>query len=161
MRGMPKPRHPLSTLTNSTRQLLRHSAAALSNRRLLPAALRKRLNLLERPVATSPPDNRRKKTSPELQAYLAELKASGSRKKVVRDFRELAHYAYVFDPDYYKSQLNREEAQKLNSIGDDAQLANVDLQNWLQKQQQTLQMMSNISKALHDTAMAIIRKIGG
>ena len=50
---------------------------------------------------------------------------------------------------------------KLNSIGDDAQLANVDLQNMLQKQQQTLQMMSNISKALHDTAMAVIRKMGG
>jgi len=50
---------------------------------------------------------------------------------------------------------------KLNSVGDDAQLANVDLQNILQKQQQTLQMMSNISKMLHDTAMAVIRKIGG
>jgi hypothetical protein len=50
--------------------------------------------------------------------------------------------------------------QKMNSIGDDAQLANVDLQNMLQKQQQTMQMMSNISKLLHDTAMAIIRKIG-
>lgn len=34
----------------------------------------------------------------------------------------------------------------LNTIGDDAQLANVDLQNVLQKQQQTLQMISNISK---------------
>ena len=44
---------------------------------------------------------------------------------------------------------------------DDAQLANVDLQNWLQKQQQTLQMMSNISKMLHDTAMSVIRKVGG
>ena len=44
---------------------------------------------------------------------------------------------------------------------DDAQLANVDLQNVLQKQQQTLQMMSNISKMLNDTAMAVIRKIGG
>ena len=51
--------------------------------------------------------------------------------------------------------------EKLNSVGDDAQLANVDLQNMLQKQQQTMQMMSNISKMLHDTAMAIIRKIGG
>ena len=36
--------------------------------------------------------------------------------------------------------------ERLASIGDDAQLANVDLQNVLQKQQQTLQMMSNISK---------------
>ena len=51
--------------------------------------------------------------------------------------------------------------QKLSSVGDDAQLANVDLQNILQKQQQTIQLMSNISKMLHDTALAIIRKIGG
>jgi hypothetical protein len=53
-----------------------------------------------------------------------------------------------------------EDAQ-LESMGDDAQLANVDLQNTLQKQQQTLQTLSNISKALHDTAMAVIRKMGG
>lgn len=52
-------------------------------------------------------------------------------------------------------------SEKLNTVGEDAQLANVDLQNMLQKQQQTMQMMSNISKQLHDTAMAIIRKIGG
>lgn len=51
--------------------------------------------------------------------------------------------------------------EDLNSVGDDAQLANVDLQNMLQKQQQTLQMMSNISKMLYDTAMAVVRKISG
>ena len=51
--------------------------------------------------------------------------------------------------------------QQLTTVGDDAQLANVDLQNALQKQQQTLQMLSTISKMLHDTAMAVIRKIGG
>ena len=51
--------------------------------------------------------------------------------------------------------------EKLNSLGDDAQLANVDLQNILQKQQQTLQMISNISKLLYDTAQAVISKIGG
>jgi hypothetical protein len=45
----------------------------------------------------------------------------------------------------------------LNTVGDDAQLTYVDLQNMLQKQQQTLQMLSNISKMLHDTAMSIIR----
>ena len=50
--------------------------------------------------------------------------------------------------------------QQLASVGDDAQLANIDLQNMLQKQQQTLQMISNVSKMLHDTAMAITRKIG-
>jgi hypothetical protein len=51
--------------------------------------------------------------------------------------------------------------QRLNALGDDAQLANVDLQNILQKQQQTLQMMSNISKLLYDTATSVIRKLGG
>lgn len=50
--------------------------------------------------------------------------------------------------------------RKLTSIGDDAQLANIDLQNMLQKQQQTFQMLSNISKVLHETALAVIRKIG-
>jgi hypothetical protein len=51
--------------------------------------------------------------------------------------------------------------ERLGTVGDDAQLANVDLQNVLQKQQQTLQMMSNISKTLHDTSLAVIRKMGG
>jgi hypothetical protein len=59
--------------------------------------------------------------------------------------------------------LSREELLKnsSNSIGDDAQLANVELQNMLQKQQQTLQTISSISKLLHDTAMSVVRKIGG
>ena len=43
----------------------------------------------------------------------------------------------------------------------DEQLADIDLQNILQKQQETLQLMSNISKMLYDTAAAVIRKIGG
>src|SRR4029453_7627530 len=59
-----------------------------------------------------------------------------------------------------EAEIKRRE-EELNSIGDDAQLANVDLQNMLQKQQQTLQMMSNISKMLHDTAMSVIRRPGG
>jgi len=51
--------------------------------------------------------------------------------------------------------------EQLNSIGDDAQLANVDLQNTSQKVQQLLQMLSNISKMNHDNAMSMIRKISG
>jgi hypothetical protein len=49
--------------------------------------------------------------------------------------------------------------ESLNAIGDDSQLANVDLQNWLQKQQQILQMLSNISKQLHDTAKSVIQNM--
>jgi hypothetical protein len=50
--------------------------------------------------------------------------------------------------------------QQLSTVVHDAQSANIDLQNSLQKQQQTIQMLSNVSKILHDTAMAVIRKIG-
>ena len=50
--------------------------------------------------------------------------------------------------------------EDLAEMGDDAQLGNIDLQNALQKQQQTLQLLSNVSKMLHDTSMAVIRKIG-
>ncbi|MCH7653519.1 MAG: hypothetical protein IIB14_07585 [Chloroflexi bacterium] len=59
-----------------------------------------------------------------------------------------------------QESLIEELDARLSSIGDDAQLANMDLQSNLQKQQQILQTMSNVSKMLHDTAMAVIRKIG-
>lgn len=49
--------------------------------------------------------------------------------------------------------------EQLQGIGDDAQLANIDLQNALQKQQQTMQMMSNIMKSQHDTLKAIINNM--
>ncbi len=57
-------------------------------------------------------------------------------------------------------RLVRAWEEELSESGDDSQLANIDLQNMLQKQQQTIQMLSNISKVLHDTATAVIRKIG-
>jgi len=43
---------------------------------------------------------------------------------------------------------------------DDAQLANIDLQNMMQRQQQTVQTLSEVSKTMDDTVMAILRKIG-
>lgn len=49
--------------------------------------------------------------------------------------------------------------EDLNTMGDDSQLANVDLQSTLQKQQQMLQMLSNLSKQLHDTAKSVIQNI--
>jgi len=58
-------------------------------------------------------------------------------------------------------QINVDEfEQRLNEVGDDAQLANIDLQNVLQKQQQLVYMLSNVSKLLQDTALEVIRKIG-
>lgn len=43
--------------------------------------------------------------------------------------------------------------------GGTGRLASLDLQTALQKQQRSLQTMSNVSKTMHDTAMAVIRKI--
>ena len=53
-----------------------------------------------------------------------------------------------------------EEKLKEQEESGEGGLENIDLQNVLEKQQQTLQTMSNMSKTLHDTAMAIIRKMG-
>ena len=84
--------------------------------------------------------------------------AVGQRNRV--RFAQLTQGARQATRDATRQQIAAWEAS-LNTLGDDAQLANVDLQNILQHQQQTLQMMSNISKMLYDTAMSIIRKIGG
>jgi len=58
----------------------------------------------------------------------------------------------------FNSLINQMES-KLDSVGDDAQLANVDLQNTLQHQQQALQMLSDIEKSDYDTSMAIIKNL--
>ena len=47
------------------------------------------------------------------------------------------------------------------SEGVDSQLANFDMQNNLQQQQHTIQMLSNISRILRDTRMGVIRKYSG
>ena len=49
--------------------------------------------------------------------------------------------------------------EKVSFTDEDKQLANLDLQNSLQRQQQTLQTLSNVSKAAHDVAMASIRNM--
>ena len=100
----------------------------------------------------------------DLQFYAAKVKHMSEQKQAVRDYLQslremqdgISSRAVMDD---LKNTIEAAE-EKLNSIGEDAQLANIDLQNTLQKQQQTIQMLSNISKALHDTAMAVIRKIG-
>ena len=48
----------------------------------------------------------------------------------------------------------------ITSLGDDAQLQMLDLQQALQRQTQMIGMMAAIQKSMHDTVMDIIRKIG-
>jgi hypothetical protein len=53
-----------------------------------------------------------------------------------------------------------EQQAWLQQRADDSQLATLDLTDQAARQQQVMQMMSNVSKSLHDTAMSVIRKIG-
>lgn len=50
---------------------------------------------------------------------------------------------------------------RLTSLAEEEQLMQINLQTEIEKQQQTIQTISRISKLLNDTAMAVIRKIGG
>ncbi|WP_038553577.1 rhamnan synthesis F family protein [Synechococcus sp. KORDI-52] len=118
MSGMPKQRRSLSPFSNATRKAFMRSASALGRSKILPRKLRNQLNRLGKDKHQNQPNNRRKKTTPELQEYIKSLQSEGTSKRIVRDFRELAHYAYVFDIEHYKSQLELEEAGKLQSIGD-------------------------------------------
>ena len=77
-------------------------------------------------------------------------------------WRAISNYrpqAVIRSTDPIDALLSKWE-EELQTIGDDAQLENVDMQNVLQKQQQAMQTMSCMSKTLHDIAMAVIRKIG-
>ena len=48
--------------------------------------------------------------------------------------------------------------EKLNSIGDDAELADIDLQGTLDKQQETIDMLAAMGKVQRDTADTVIKK---
>ncbi len=48
---------------------------------------------------------------------------------------------------------------KLSALEEDAQLENIDIPSLVKKQQQTIQMAINLSKLLHDTALAVVRKM--
>jgi hypothetical protein len=94
-------------------------------------------------------------TTKDLQFFKDKVQSFNKDKSALRD--EIKSMREKTTPDAKIKKLE----ERLNQLGDDSQLANVDLQNILQKQQQTLQMMSNISKTLFDTAQSVIRKMGG
>ena len=90
------------------------------------------------------------------------LKLVGENEELARGLVQLAaEHGFEFS-----DELNEEELGGISgglspqTTGDDEQLEAVDMQNWLQKQQQTLQMMSTLSRTVHDTIMTEIRNIG-
>jgi len=94
-------------------------------------------------------------TNADLQFYAAKIRAFNEQKDTIR--------GTIAEMRDHREEVEEQIAaweDELQQICDDAQLADVDLQNRLQKQQQALQMMSNIAKMLQDTAMNVIRRIG-
>ena len=126
----------------------RFEAVALNPQPLPPKDINEMVQWVLRESYTS--------STEDLRFFAEKVKFFNEAKKQVRDALHGAREA-LGEVDSHIQGLE----DKLNSVGDDAQLANVDLQNTLQKQQQTLQMMSNISKLVHDTMSSLIRKIGG
>ena len=96
---------------------------------------------------------------------------------IAKAFKEHAHTYEIGEVEYELCIPNRVPPAEVNSIeqlkyeitrweevlvtiGEDAQLAQIDIQNWTQKTQSALAMLSNFSKLSHDSIMAIIRNIG-
>ena len=89
---------------------------------------------------------------------MASCDAGGKGARAKRG-NQVGHLAHRLDAAHLLTMARIADLkQQLSTVGDDAQLANIDLQNMLRKQQQTLQMLSNIAKMLHDTAMPIVRQ---
>jgi len=118
---------------NQQKQAIREQLRALRNRRA--EALQRQLPSISVPVLI---------LTPTFQLNAPAIQSRGN--------------SYM-TPNQIQSEIAAWQA-KLDQIAHDAQLANIDLQNVLQKQQQLIQMLSNVSKVLQDTAMAVIRKIG-
>src|SRR5262245_38629173 len=112
--------------------------------------------------------------------YLAEkVKYFNESKKLVREYLQQLRDYSPQTKDFHclnwpkldsrpcaltKDQVEKEIAaweERLNSLGDDAQRSALDLQAAMQKQQQLMQTLSNVSKTLHDTAKAIIQNLRG
>ena len=156
---------PSAAEQSATRATLLSNARALQTRVDMEVAKTSTAQKLAASLSTA--------DAQSLQAVCSETLARPTDAKLRQRFEDLVArnrsagadtiVSYCLAPSY--QQLRRavqDTARKAESQNsDDGQLANVDLQNTLQKQQQTLQMMSNISKMLYDTANAVIRKIGG
>ena len=93
----------------------------------------------------------------ERRTHMEQVKSVNEQKKAVLE-KLAALRKEAKNPLDHEAEINKWE-QKLQSIGDEAQLANVELQSMLEKQQQNMQMMSDTAKMLHETAMQVIREI--
>ena len=62
---------------------------------------------------------------------------------------------FVQDGDAFLKTLD----ETLATVGDDAQLTQIELQNWMQKMQQCITACSNVSKMKHDGIQTVNRNL--
>ena len=104
----------------------------------------------------------------QLRQEALSLQASNNAKNVVRDQLTTARATQTQDANSTDKTVTTGDAatvsnleDKLSSMGDDAQMQQLQLQDLAQNQQQLLQMISNFSKETNTNSMAIIRNIAG
>ncbi|BEV36631.1 rhamnan synthesis F family protein [Synechococcus sp. M16CYN] len=62
--------------------------------------------------------NRHKTIAPVLQVYLQQLSSKNITSKQLHAIRKLAYYTYMFDVKFYKKQLCKNDADKINCVND-------------------------------------------
>ncbi len=106
--------------------------------------------------------------TPERKELLGELSARlNSIDRLMTSIHQIGNASHINKSTLskMKKELTEEEEKmqelekKFNDVDDDAELANIDLQDMLRKQQETIQMMSEIAKMLHSTGVAVVRKM--
>ena len=130
-------REKLFHLKANNRQLLdyvRHTTAITPEKKKLLGELSVRLNSIENLMTTI----HQTENSPNInRSTLGKIE-----KKLTEEEKKL-----------------KELEKNLNEVDDNVELENIDLQTILKEKQETTQMMSEIAKTLHETAMAVIRKM--
>jgi hypothetical protein len=82
---------------------------------------------------------------------------AGAKNLKLEDWRAIQRTIDVLRPDISRIRVMIESLRE--PLPDDTQLTASDLQQVLQNRQQAIQTLSNISKSLNDTTLAIIRNI--
>lgn len=91
----------------------------------------------------------------------ANLRRTNAYRWLVCNAARFGFFPYAMEPWHweYNPVQSPTGAERPTPSGDNVQLATVKLQNALQKRQQALRTLSNISRRMHDTMEASIRKI--
>ena len=104
-------------LIASGKKFAQRKADSLSKKAYIPGFLSRKLRRLSG-KSIQRYSNRRQKIHPELLDSIERLKSQLKDKEYFKETKELAHYAYVFDENFYKSQLPETEAETLQGTAE-------------------------------------------